>query len=86
MHKKSIYKEKESGTKALNKKSRKNIGKKHVRNEKGAGREKKMKRRDNRGPGKELVFYKRKMMTLTGNMPTLALSYFFRTTGPAQRI
>lgn len=47
MHKESIYKEKESGTKALNKKSRKNIGKKHVRNEKGAGREKKMKRKEN---------------------------------------
>ena len=30
--------------------------------------------------------YKRKMMTLTGNMPTLALSHSFRTTGPAQRI
>lgn len=47
VHKESIYKEKESGTKALNKKSRKNIGKKHVRNEKGAGREKKIKRKEN---------------------------------------
>ena len=55
MHKESIYKEKESGTKALNKKSRKNIGKKHVRNEKGAGREKNEKKGkwETRGPGKE---------------------------------
>ena len=55
MHKESIYKEKESGTKALNKKSRKNIGKKHVRNEKGAGREKNEEKGqwETRGPGKE---------------------------------
>ena len=55
--------------------------------------EKKKKKRKERKMGKqgtwkrkELVFYKRKMMMLTGNMPTLALSHFFRTTGPAQRI
>lgn len=32
---------------------------------------------------KELVFYERKKMKLTQNMPTLVLSHFFRTSGPA---
>lgn len=91
MHKESIFiRAKKVEPKPWNnKKKQETYWGKHVRNDKRAAREKKMKKKGgkmgNQGTWKrkELVFYERKKMKLTQNTTTLVLSHFFRTSGPA---